>query len=41
MKSKDIKKDSIKAWILASRPKTLSGAAVPVMIDADRRKLHK
>ena len=32
MKSKDIKKDSIKAWILASRPKTLSGAAVPVMI---------
>ena len=32
MKSNDIKKDSIKAWILAARPKTLSGAAVPVMI---------
>ena len=32
MQTKDIKKDSLKAWILASRPKTLSGAAVPVMI---------
>ena len=32
MQSKDIKKDSLKAWILAARPKTLSGAAVPVMI---------
>lgn len=28
----DIKKDSFKAWILAARPKTLAGAAVPVMI---------
>ena len=28
----DVKKDSFKAWILASRPKTLTGAAVPVMI---------
>ena len=27
-----IKKDSLKAWVLAARPKTLSGAAVPVMI---------
>lgn len=27
-----IKQNSIKAWILASRPKTLTGAAVPVMI---------
>lgn len=27
-----VKKNSIKAWLLASRPKTLSGAAVPVMI---------
>ena len=32
MKSNEIKKDSMKAWILAARPKTLSGAAVPVMI---------
>ena len=32
MKSKDIKKDSLEAWIMASRPKTLSGAAVPVII---------
>ena len=32
MKSNEIKKDSITAWILAARPKTLSGAAVPVMI---------
>jgi len=28
----DVKKDSVKAWVLAARPKTLSGAAVPVMI---------
>ena len=28
----EVKKDSMKAWILAARPKTLSGAAVPVMI---------
>lgn len=28
----EIKKDSLKAWVLAARPKTLSGAAVPVMI---------
>lgn len=32
MRSKDIRKDSLNAWIMASRPKTLSGAAVPVMI---------
>lgn len=30
----DIKTNSIEAWILAARPKTLSGAAVPVMIGA-------
>ncbi len=29
---KKIKTDSFKAWLLAARPKTLSGAAVPVMI---------
>lgn len=28
----DVKKDSFRAWLLAARPKTLSGAAVPVMI---------
>jgi 1,4-dihydroxy-2-naphthoate octaprenyltransferase len=28
----EVKKDSLKAWVLAARPKTLSGAAVPVMI---------
>lgn len=28
----EVKKNSLKAWILASRPKTLTGAAVPVMI---------
>ena len=28
----DIKQNSLRAWILAARPKTLSGAAVPVMI---------
>ena len=27
-----VKTNSIKAWILASRPKTLTGAAIPVMI---------
>ncbi|MBO4826261.1 MAG: 1,4-dihydroxy-2-naphthoate octaprenyltransferase [Prevotella sp.] len=28
----DIRTDSLKAWLLAARPKTLSGAAVPVMM---------
>ena len=28
----EVKKNSVKAWVLAARPKTLSGAAVPVMI---------
>ena len=28
----EVKKDSLKAWFLAARPKTLTGAAVPVMI---------
>jgi len=28
----EVRKDSLKAWILAARPKTLTGAAVPVMI---------
>lgn len=28
----EIKKNSLKAWLLAARPKTLTGAAVPVMI---------
>ena len=27
-----IKQNSLQAWILAARPKTLSGAAVPVLI---------
>ena len=29
---KDIKSNSLKAWLLASRPKTLTGAATPVII---------
>lgn len=32
MKEKYIRQNSPKAWMLAARPKTLSGAAVPVMI---------
>lgn len=32
MEEKDIKQNSLQAWVLAARPKTLSGAAVPVMI---------
>ena len=32
MENTDIKVNSLKAWVLAARPKTLSGAAVPVMI---------
>ena len=32
MEETKIKTDSLKAWLLAARPKTLSGAAVPVMI---------
>ena len=31
-KNDEVKLNSFKAWILAARPKTLSGAAVPVMI---------
>lgn len=31
-KETDIRTNSAKAWLLAARPKTLSGAAVPVMI---------
>jgi len=30
----EVKKDSFRAWMLAARPKTLTGAAVPVMIGA-------
>ena len=32
MNDTTIKQNSLKAWILAARPKTLSGAAVPVLI---------
>ena len=32
MDPKTVKRNSLKAWILAARPKTLTGAAVPVMI---------
>ena len=32
MEDQIIKTNSVKAWLLAARPKTLSGAAVPVMI---------
>lgn len=32
MEERKIKTDSVQAWILAARPKTLAGAAVPVMI---------
>lgn len=32
MKESNVRVNSAKAWVLASRPKTLTGAAVPVMI---------
>lgn len=32
MKEESIEYNSIKAWILAARPKTLTGAAVPIMV---------
>ncbi len=32
MKETTIRQNSLKAWLLAARPKTLTGAAVPVMI---------
>lgn len=32
MEEKNVTPNSLQAWLLASRPKTLSGAAVPVMI---------
>lgn len=30
----NVRQNSARAWYLAARPKTLSGAAVPVMIGA-------
>ena len=32
LSEQNIRQDSLQAWLLAARPKTLSGAAVPVMI---------
>ena len=32
MSDTTVKQNSLKAWVLAARPKTLSGAAVPVLI---------
>lgn len=32
MEERTIKQNSVKAWLLATRPKTLTGAAVPVMM---------
>lgn len=32
MEEKNVKQDSFKAWLLAARPKTLTGAGVPVII---------
>ena len=32
MEKNGVEVNSLKAWILAARPKTLTGAAVPVMI---------
>lgn len=32
MEKETVRQNSAKAWMLAARPKTLSGAAVPVMI---------
>jgi len=32
MKEEDVKTNSMRAWVLAARPKTLTGAAVPVLI---------
>ncbi len=32
--NKTIKTNSAKAWLLAARPKTLTGAAVPVLLGA-------
>lgn len=32
MEEKNVTQNSMRAWLLAARPKTLSGAAVPIMI---------
>ena len=32
LSEQNVRQDSLQAWVLAARPKTLSGAAVPVMI---------
>ncbi len=42
----EVKKNSLRAWLLAARPKTLTGAAVPVMIGlamawADAREYYE
>lgn len=34
----NVKVNSAKAWLLAARPKTLTGAAVPVMIGISAAK---
>ena len=32
MEQNAVMRNSLKAWVLAARPKTLAGAAVPLMI---------
>ena len=32
LEENNVRKNSLKAWVLAARPKTLTGAAVPVLI---------
>ena len=36
----EVKRNSLQAWILAARPKTLAGAITPVMIGFCRRKIQ-
>ena len=38
---KRVETNSVKAWLLAARPKTLTGALAPVMVDVVGLRYHR
>ena len=38
--NEDVKPNSLQAWILAARPKTLTAASIPVMIGCALAEAH-